>query len=39
VIADLRETADMSASLGVSLAIRPAPEWLIYVARRAGDPA
>jgi hypothetical protein len=34
-----RNAADMNASLGVGLAIRPAPEWVICAARRAADTA
>jgi hypothetical protein len=34
-----RSPADMSASLVVGLAIRPAPEWVICAARRAADTA
>jgi hypothetical protein len=34
-----RKPADMNASLGVDLAIRPAPEWVICAARRAAGTA
>jgi len=34
-----RVAADMSASLVVGLAIRPAPEWVICAARRAAGTA